>query len=160
MSDITSQTLSEIIKNIRGKKLSSQEVTKAFDTPMDRKNPKTWVQYLKMYPKHSMLLQNYSVGHSQFVWDIRQNPNVINVFSKLWETGPEDLLTSFDGVSFHFPPEETNRGWYRNTWYHTDQSYQRTDFECVQSWVTAYDVDEGDATLAFMESSNKYHEEF
>ena len=30
MSDITSQTLSEIIKNIRGKKLSSQEVTKAF----------------------------------------------------------------------------------------------------------------------------------
>ena len=30
MSDITSQTLSEIIKNIREKKLSSQEVTKAF----------------------------------------------------------------------------------------------------------------------------------
>jgi aspartyl-tRNA(Asn)/glutamyl-tRNA(Gln) amidotransferase subunit A len=30
MSDITSQTLSEIIKNIREKKISSQEVTKAF----------------------------------------------------------------------------------------------------------------------------------
>ena len=30
MSDITSQTLSEIVKNIREKKLSSQEVTKAF----------------------------------------------------------------------------------------------------------------------------------
>ena len=30
MSDITSQTLSEIIKNIREKKFSSQEVTKAF----------------------------------------------------------------------------------------------------------------------------------
>ena len=30
MSDITSQTLFEIIKNIREKKISSQEVTKAF----------------------------------------------------------------------------------------------------------------------------------
>jgi ectoine hydroxylase-related dioxygenase (phytanoyl-CoA dioxygenase family) len=135
-------------------------VTRVFDIPMDRNNPKTWVEYLKMYPKHSMLLQNYSVGHSQFVWDIRQNPNVVDIFSKLWETEPEDLLTSFDGVSFHFPPEETNRGWYRNTWYHTDQSYLRPDFECVQSWVTAYDVDEGDATLAFMEKSNVHHEEF
>ena len=30
MTDITFQTLSEIIKNIREKKISSQEVTKAF----------------------------------------------------------------------------------------------------------------------------------
>ena len=58
-----------------------------------------------------------------------------------------------------FPfPEETNRGWHRSTWYHTDQSYLRPDFECVQDWVTAYDVDEGDATLAFMEKSNIYHD--
>jgi len=137
-----------------------EEVTRNFNIPMDRNNPRTWVEYLKMYPKHSMLLQNYSVGHSQFVWDIRQNEKVVSIFSELWETPNEELLTSFDGASFHFPPEETRRGWYRNTWYHTDQSYLRPDFECVQSWVTAYDVDEGDATLAFMEKSNTYHKEF
>lgn len=135
-------------------------VTQAFDIPMDRNNPKTWVEYLKMYPKHSMLLQNYGVGHSQFVWDIRQNPKVAGVFANIWNCEPEELLTSFDGAAFHFPPEETRRGWHRNTWYHTDQSYQRPGFECIQSWVTAYDVDEGDATLAFMESSNIYHKEF
>ena len=39
------------------------------------------------------------------------------------------------------------------------KSYLRPNFECIQSWVTAY-VDEGDATLAFMESSNIYHEVF
>ena len=107
-----------------------------------------------------MLLQQYGVGHSQFVWDVRQNPKVVDIFSKLWETPSEELLTSFDGASFHFPPEITKRGWYRKTWYHTDQSYFRHDFECVQSWVTAYDVNEGDATLAFMECSNIYHKQF
>lgn len=137
-----------------------EHVTQNFEKPISRNDSKTWIEYLKLYPKHSMLLQQYGVGHSQFVWDVRQNEKVIDIFSKIWERPKEDLLVSFDGASFHFPPEETNRGWYRNTWYHTDQSYLRPNFECIQSWVTAYDVDPGDATLAFMESSNIYHEEF
>lgn len=137
-----------------------EHVTQNFEKPISRDDSKTWVEYLKLYPKHSMLLQQYGVGQSQFVWDVRQNEKVVDIFSKIWERPKEDLLVSFDGASFHFPPEETNRGWYRNTWYHTDQSYLRPDFECIQSWVTAYDVDPGDATLAFMESSNIYHEEF
>ena len=137
-----------------------EHVTQKFEKPISRNDEKTWVEYVKMFPKHSMLLQQYGVGHSQFVWDVRQNPKVVDIFSKLWETPSEELLTSFDGASFHFPPEITKRGWYRKTWYHTDQSYFRPDFECVQSWVTAYDVNEGDATLAFMECSNIYHKEF
>jgi len=137
-----------------------EHVTQKFEKPISRNDEKTWVEYVKMFPKHSMLLQQYGVGHSQFVWDVRQNPKVVDIFSKLWETPSENLLTSFDGASFHFPPEITKRGWYRKTWYHTDQSYFRPDFECVQSWVTAYDVNEGDATLAFMECSNIYHKQF
>lgn len=85
-----------------------------------------------------MLLQQWSVGHAQFIWDLRQNPSVVNVFSHLWSVPQEDLLTSFDGASFHMPPETTGFGWYReNMWLHTDQSYQRPLFECVQSWLTA-----------------------
>ena len=137
-----------------------EHVTQNFEKPISRNDSKTWVEYLKLYPKHSMLLQQYGVGHAQFVWDLRQNEKIVDIFSKIWGKPKEELLVSFDGASFHFPPEETNRGWYRNTWYHTDQSYLRPHFECIQSWVTAYDVDEGDATLAFMESSNNYHEEF
>lgn len=149
------------IKNMQDGMWSYLEhTTQKFDIPIKKDNPSTWVEYQKLYPKHSMLLQQYQVGHHQICWDVRQNPKVVDTFSKIWETKPEDLLTSFDGVSFHFPPEETNRGWYRKTWYHTDQSYFKPDFECIQSWVTAYDVDEGDATLAFMEGSNKYHKEF
>mgnify|MGYP001442663199 CR=1 FL=1 len=137
-----------------------EHITQSFEIPMDRDNSKTWVEYLKLYPFHSMLLQRYGVGHSQFVWDIRQNEKVVDIFSELWGTPKEELLTSFDAVSLHFPPEETKRGWFHNLWYHTDQSYVRNGFECVQSWVTGYDVDEGDATLAFMEKSNHYHKEF
>lgn len=135
-------------------------VTQNFEKPIKEEDPSSWVEYQKLYPKHAMLLQQYGIGHHQFVWDVRQNPNVVKVFSELWSVKEEDLLVSFDGASFHFPPEETNRGWYRKTWYHTDQSYFKPGFECVQSWVTAYDVDEGDATLAFMEGSNKHHKDF
>lgn len=138
-----------------------EHISQNFEKPISRNDSTTWVEYVrKLYPKHSMLLQQYGVGHSQFVWDIRQNEKIVSIFSKLWDTPNEELLTSFDGASFHFPPEETNRGWYRKTWYHTDQSYFRPDFECIQSWITAYDVNDGDATLAFMEGSNNYHKEF
>ena len=137
-----------------------EHVTQEFDIPMKRDDKKTWIQYLKMFPKHSMLLQQFGIGHAQYIWDLRQNEKIVDIFSQFWEVPKEELLVSFDGASFHFPPEDTNRGWYRQTWYHTDQSYLRPDFECLQSWVTGYDVDEGDATLAFMESSNQYHEEF
>lgn len=137
-----------------------EHVSQNFAIPIDRNDSNTWVQFLKLFPKHSMLLQQFQIGHAQFCWDIRQNPKIINIFSILWKTPPEQLLTSFDGAAFHFPPEETNRGWHRKTWYHTDQSFMRSDFECIQSWITGYDVEEGDATLAFFEKSHIHHKEF
>ena len=138
-----------------------EEITKNFDIPIDRNNNKTWKEISKLWMKHSMLIQQWGIGHAQFNWNLRQNKKIINIFSKIWDTKPENLLVSFDGSSFHMPPEITNRGWFRgNTWLHSDQSFTRNNFECVQSWVTAYDVNPGDATLAFYEKSNRYHEEF
>ena len=58
------------------------------------------------------------------------------------------------------PPEVTKIGWHRKTWFHTDQSYLRNDFECIQSWATAFCLNEGDATLAIYEKSHKFHKEF
>ena len=58
----------------------------------------------------------------------KQNIKAVEIFSELWSVEPKDLLVSFDGSSFHLPPETTNRGWNRNnTWYHTDQSFTRND---------------------------------
>jgi len=136
-----------------------EHITQDWEKPISRENPLSLREIYKLYPLHSMLFQHFQVGHAQVCWDVRQKEEIVNIFKTFWET--DELLTSFDGLSFNVPPEKTNRGWYRgNTWYHTDQSYTRPNFECMQSWVTALDVNPGDATLSFMEKSNKYHKEF
>jgi hypothetical protein len=136
-------------------------MTQTWDTPIDRCNPETWREMQKLYPTHSMLIQHWSIGHAQYVWDIRQNPKVVDIYSEIWKCPKEDLLVSFDAVSYHLPPEETRIGWYRgHDWFHSDQSYLNSDFRCIQGWVTGYSVNEGDATLAFLESSNQYHKDF
>jgi ectoine hydroxylase-related dioxygenase (phytanoyl-CoA dioxygenase family) len=136
-----------------------ETLTSKFNHPIERKSPDTWKSFYDLFPLHSMQLQHF-VGHSQVAWDIRQNENVVNVFSKLWNTKPEDLLCSFTGASIHMPPELTKRGWFRNTWYHTDQSYLRNDLECYQAFVNMFDVNDHDATLTILEGSHKYHSEF
>ena len=137
------------------------DITGNFDTPITRDNPQSWKSYSKLMPKHSMLLQHFGIGHAQYIWDIRQNVNVCKPFSKLWNVEPEELLVSFDGASFHFPHEILKRGYFRNnTWLHVDQRFAYNEFDCVQGWVTGYDVRDGDATLTFLEGSHKFHGEF
>jgi len=129
--------------------------------PIDRTDPETWNTWYSLNPTHNMLMQSYSIGHAQFIWDIRQNSNVSNVFSKIWSCQPDELLTSFDAVSFHLPPEVTGKGWYKdNDWFHVDAAYTRPQFECVQGFVTGYDINEDDGSLTFLEGSHKYHQEF
>lgn len=137
-----------------------ETLTQNWEIKIERNNPNSWREMRKLYPKHSMLLQNWSIGQAQYVWDVRQNQKVVNVFSNIWGCNAEDLIVSFDGVSYHMPPEITKLGWYRNKdWFHCDQSYTDSNFKCVQGWVTGYDINEGDATLSILEGSHKFHEE-
>jgi hypothetical protein len=139
-----------------------EHITSQMDTPIKRNIPNSWKTFKQLYPKHSMLLQLWAVGHAQFIWDLRTNPKIIEPFEKIWKTNAEDLLVSFDGASFHFPPETTNFGWanHDKSWIHCDQSFLRNGPECVQSWINAYDTNEGDATITILEGSNKYHKQF
>jgi ectoine hydroxylase-related dioxygenase (phytanoyl-CoA dioxygenase family) len=156
-----------VIPNILNKKeikkmqddmwLVLKDLTSKLDKPIKKNDKKTWRSFYELLPLHSMLLQHYKVGHHQAIWDIRQNPKVAKVFAKLWAVKPKELLTSFDGCSIHFPPETTNKGWYRNSWLHSDQSFTRNNKECIQGFVTAFDLNEGDATLTLLEKSHKFH---
>ena len=139
-----------------------ETVTSNLQIPIKKSNPQTWTTFKQLYPKHSMLVQHWSIGHAQFIWNVRSNIKVIEPFEKIWNVKKEDLLVSFDGASFHFPPETTKFGWdkHAKSWIHCDQSYFRNDFECVQGWINAYDTNEGDATLTILEKSNNYHAEF
>jgi hypothetical protein len=132
--------------------------TQDWDRPIREDDPSTWRSYQELFPSHHMLLQHYGIGHAQFVWDLRENHKILSVFSKMW--GDEDLLVSFDGASFHMPPEITNVGWRTNEKLHVDQSYTRSSFECVQSWITPVAVRPGDATLQLLRGSQNLHAEF
>lgn len=152
----------EEIENMRNGVWDTMEYkTSYFDKPLNRNDVDTWDAWYKLFPTKDMLLQTFNVGQSQFLWDVRQNPKVVNVFSKIWNVEPKELISSFDAVSFHLPPEITNRGFYNNDdWFHIDSSYLREEFDCVQGFVTGYDINEGDGTLTLLEGSHKYHQEF
>lgn len=135
-------------------------LTKDWDKPIKKNNKSSWRNIKHLFPKHGMLIQNFRIGHAQFIWNLRQKKKIMEIFSKIWECENDDLLTSFDGASFHLPSEVTNIGWHKNDWYHTDQSFTRNNFECIQSWVTGFDVKKGDATLAFLEKSHKFRKDF
>jgi len=136
-----------------------EHITQNWEIPFKIEDKTTWRQFYNLLPLHNMLIQHWNVGHNQASWNLRQNSKVVDIFVKLWDVKQEDLLVSFDGLSFQLPPEQTNKGYFRQPWYHTDQSYTRNEFDCVQSWISALDVNEGDATLMFLEGSNKYHGE-
>jgi hypothetical protein len=137
-----------------------EHITSDFTVPISRNDKKSWRSFYELYPMHSMLVQYWGIGHAQHAWDLRQNPKVVDVFANIWNCKREELLTSFDGSSFHFPPEETYRGFFKKSWLHCDQNFSRNEFECVQSWVTGYDVHEDDATLLFLDNSHNYHLDF
>lgn len=101
-------------------------------------------------------MQQWGVGQAQVLWNLRQNPKVVSVFSKLWNVEPEELLVSFSGFSFSFPHEVTKMGMFQEgkEMYHIDQRPGAAEFQCVQSWVTAYDVNPGDATLSVLQGSH------
>ena len=137
---------------------SLEFLTKNTENPIVKNNSETWKNFKTLFPLHSMLVQYWNIGNTQCIWDVRQNPKVVDIFSKIYHEPHEDLLVSYDAVSFHFPPEVVKFGWNRNnTWYHTDQSFTCNKRECIQGWVTAKDVNIGDATLAFLEGSHLFH---
>lgn len=138
-----------------------EHITSESEHKIKRDDEKTWRNLSKLYPLHSMLIQHWQIGHSQFIWNIRQNPKIVDIFAHIFDVEKDELLVSFDGASIHMPSEITKIGWNRNNiWYHSDQSFTRNDFECVQSWINLFDTNEGDATLSFLEKSHNFHKDF
>lgn len=132
--------------------------------PIDRNKKNTWPGIEELKPMHGFLIQNWGIGHAKYVWDLRANPKVCEAFATVHQTRPEELLTSYDAVSILLPDGKFGKTRTSSElWLHTDQrfNYEFQEFRySVQSWVTGYDVEDGCATLAFLEGSHKYHAEF
>ena len=70
-------------------------------SPIQQTNPESWRVVQQFHPLRSGILQFNGIGHAQYVWDVRQNPKVTQVFANFW--GEEDLLMSFDRVTCLLP---------------------------------------------------------
>ena len=134
---------------------------------LKRDDPRTWKRELQgtLMLNHGMLSQFHHSGHMQAVWDVRGHSKVQAAYKTFFKT--DELTVSFDGCSFGLPPEDTGIGWHNKNWLHLDQGWgtmskTRTHGRrrAVQSWVTAYDIEEGDGTLQVLLGSHKLHEEF
>lgn len=124
-------------------------------TGIDRNNQDTWIT--EKWPHSTRgIIQHLRVGHEEFVWDIRTNSKVIEVFSKIWKT--DDLLVSFDAINIIKPVEVTK---YRSIrpWFHTDQSNRKKGLSCIQSFVNLEECTEHDACFSCLPKSHLYHQE-
>ena len=139
-------------------------------TGIQRDKPETWKSASWPINLHGIL--QYSIGHEQFAWDVRQHPAVHDAFKKLWvhfgveEKRASDLLVSFDGVCIMPAPELAGWGMKQKPWPHTDQGVDAKPYSsksrgvsCIQGVVNLADVNENDATLIVYPGSHNYHAE-
>ncbi len=68
----------------------------AFGPGIKRNKKNTWNSNNWPESRHG-IIQHYALGHEQFIWDLRMEESVINVFAILW--GTRNLLVSFDGAN-------------------------------------------------------------
>ena len=79
-----------------------EHITQSWEKPINRNDDSTWREFYKLFPNHAMLIQHWGVGHAQVSWDLRQKEKIVDIFAYFWECNKEELLTSFDGLSFNF----------------------------------------------------------
>jgi hypothetical protein len=132
------------------------------DGYIDRDDPETWKDE-KLWP-YTMgvkgIIQWYHCAHTNFSWNIRQDPRVVDCFARIW--GTDELLTSFDGINIQRPPEITGKyaSPFSENWQHIDQGKRKPGLHTVQGFVNLIDTGPDDGCLVVRPRSHLLHEEF
>ena len=161
-----------------------REASSGLEIPLDVDNPETWISYKEFYPSNAMMLKHFYLCDSEFMWSVRQDPAIVDLWAHLYDTAPEDMLVSFDGASWNPSPEKDplrkRAPPKRDFQYHIDDNviykeneisrdfdprYPRQENEkgfrgTVQGIVLLEDIEEGDATLDCLKGAHMYHHEF
>ncbi|KAJ7593464.1 hypothetical protein C8J56DRAFT_931149 [Mycena floridula] len=120
----------------------------SFNLGYKRDDPATWkVENIPSAFKGGLFV-GYGVPHEQFLWDIRQEPGVIDTFARIW--GTDKLLVSFDGVNISVPGILPPGHDGLKPWPHVDQSPNRTWFHCIQGIVNLLPNGPDDGGLMIM----------
>ncbi|ETS76416.1 hypothetical protein PFICI_11803 [Pestalotiopsis fici W106-1] len=151
-----------VIKNAVPRERAIQYEAKAhawlnsFEAGLDLDDPSTWLAENLPLANSIGSYAHYCVAHEKFVWEARQEPGVLDAFSKLWET--DRLLVSFDSLNVTLPNRrDTPR---REPWEHIDQSPLRRGVHCVQGIINLSPSGPEDGGLVVFPGSHKLNDEF
>ena len=114
----------------------------------NRYNPETWKTSNMPPTNHGILMHQF--GHTEFQWKIREL--CVDIFGRIWQCKPEDLLCSFDGGSLL--PTNPNKKTFKQ-WLHTDAFREANYFSSVQGIVNFVDNHLEDGGLVLLENSHK-----
>lgn len=126
---------------------------------VSRGDMKTWED---AWPSSNVgLIRCPGVGQSDFMWYLRTQPRVLQVFSGIWGCKPSDLISSFDACNAYRPLRRHAHWRTRGVWYHVDQNARETGshFECVQGLIALTDCSADTGGLVVCPRSHLRHEE-
>ncbi|KAJ0325555.1 hypothetical protein COL5a_007366 [Colletotrichum fioriniae] len=130
---------------------------KSFDNAaLDLADPTTWTPENLPFISGINTVNHYGVVHEKFMWDIRQETGVIDVFAEVWNT--RDLIVSFDALNITLPRRQGHIP--RKKWPHVDQSPYRQGLECVQGIVNLSKAGSEDGGLTVYPGTHKITESF
>jgi len=122
------------------------------------------------------ILNGRGVGHSDFLWAVRELPNVVQAFATVW--GTADLVSSFDGANvfrpYAWPPASTEvsaavgmassssppSARTKGGWWHVDQGPGKCGARhAVQGLLSLFDQGEATGGLCVVPGSHTRHAE-
>ncbi|AYV84156.1 MAG: hypothetical protein Hyperionvirus18_32 [Hyperionvirus sp.] len=104
------------------------------------------------------------ISHTQFAWDLRDEPNIKNIYKTIWKT--DDLITCFSRINITQPfDEKSSKGKSKSAsaspeyWFHTDMAVpQERGFETIQGFINLENSTSKDAGLVVLKGSHVHHE--
>lgn len=146
-----------VIKNVlsieeieTGKRLAWKWL-KSYSKEINPNNIKSWNNWPK--GRQSGIFFTDGIGQSDFMWYLRERPNVIKTFENVW--GTKELVTSFDGCTILRPPDFSPLWKTSPLPYHLDQNLRLLPgFQCVQGGLNLLDSEENDGGFVVLPQSH------
>ncbi|KAH8879501.1 hypothetical protein GQ53DRAFT_854569 [Thozetella sp. PMI_491] len=121
-----------------------------------RDDPSTIVESKMPVINEKGMIIGYGVAHENFTWAARQEPGVLEAFTKVYDT--PDLIVSFDNVNMAFPNRKDLPP--NKPWPHQDQDPARPGFRGMQGIINIFPNGDNDGGLIICKGAHNLSVEF
>ena len=147
-----------VVGNILGQAVSNSLIEKfwmdwtAVSPTFDRNDKSTWsiATSPMMFAKGMAVFSG--LAHGDFMWDLRLQPQIQEIFAAVHRVDCTDMVVSFDGFSVFFDKKQKNP----KPWWHVDQHPSNATY-CVQGAYNFFPVTETSAGFTVVPRSHKHN---